>query len=157
MYEIGLGRLSIGRLTEVVVWAGLTVHLYNRNLRKKIIFKWSLLILNTFLYFFNVNEHLPVLFVELARSGSFVDKELLAWAFLQSHKLNLSYCLKSSLLLVFSFLFVCMVGQTQMHPSSISPLRLFQGIICNILSVNPLIYRGLGFLKNHRRGIKIFL
>ena len=45
-----------------------------------------------------------------------------------------------------------MADQTQMYISSISPLRLFQGIICNIHSVNPLIYKGLGFLKNHRRG-----
>ena len=33
-----------------------------------------------------------------------------------------------------------------------STLRLFQGIISNIHSVNPLIYRRLGFLKNPQRG-----
>ena len=42
----------------------------------------------------------------------------------------LIYCLKSSLLLAFCFLFVCMVDQTQMCPSCMSALGLFQGI-CN--------------------------
>ena len=45
---------------------------------------------------------------------------------------NLTYCLKSSLLLSFCFLFLCMVDQTQMCPSSILLLGLFRGIICNI-------------------------
>ena len=76
----------------------------------------------------------------------------ITWVFLQSNKLNLTYCWKSFYLLAFCFLFVCMVDQTQMYPSSISPLGLFQEVICNIYSVNPLIYRGLGFLKNDRRG-----
>ena len=113
--------------------------------------------------FFNVNEHLAVLFVELARSRSrvshlrFFSLHRIVWAFLQSHKLNLTSCFKSLLLLSFCSLFVCMVDQTQMYPSSISSLGLLQPIICNIHSVNPLIYRGLGFLKNHRRGMKIFL
>ena len=43
-----------------------------------------------------------------------------------------------------------MVDQTKMYPSSISPLGLFQGIGIGI------IYRGLGFLKNHRRGDQDF-
>ena len=42
-------------------------------------------------------------------------------------------------------------------PSSILTLGLFQEIICNIHGLNPLIYQGLGFLKNQRRQIKIFL
>ena len=50
----------------------------------------------------------------------------------QSHKLNLTYRSKSSLLLAYCFLFVCMADQTQMCFSSISPLGPFQGIICNI-------------------------
>ena len=50
-----------------------------------------------------------------------------------------------------------MVDQTQRYPSSISTLGLFQGIICDIHSVNPLIYWGLGFLKSHRRGDQDFL
>ena len=44
-----------------------------------------------------------------------------------------------------------------MYPSSISQLGLFQGIVRNIHRVNPLICRGLGFLKNHRRGDQDFL
>ena len=116
---------------------------------------------------FNVNEHLVVPFVELARDGSRVGHLrffclhritcLSIWAFPQLQKLNLTYCLKSSLLLAFCLLFVCMVAQTQMYSSSISPLELFQRIICNIHSVKPIIYRGLGFLKNHRRGDQYFL
>ena len=43
-----------------------------------------------------------------------------------------SCCLKSSLLLAFCFLFVCMVDPTRLCPSSTAPLGLFQGIICNI-------------------------
>ena len=41
----------------------------------------------------------------------------------------------------------CMVDQTLMYPSSISPLGLFQETICNIVW-SPFIYRGLGFFKN---------
>ena len=40
--------------------------------------------------------------------------------------------MKSSLLLAFCFLFICTVDQTEMCLSSISPLGMFQGIICNI-------------------------
>ena len=116
-------------------------------------------------YFFNVSEQLAVPLVELARIVSCVGHPLFfclqtritCQKILQSHKLNLTYCLKSSLLLAFWFLFVCMVDQTQMYPSFISPLELFQGIICNIHSVKPLIYRGLAFLKNHSRGDQDFL
>ena len=86
-------------------------------------------------------------------SVSFVYTELLVWALLQSDKLNLTYCLKSVLLLPFCFQFVCMVYQTRMCPLSFSPLRLFWGIICNIHSVNPLIHRRSRFSKNHRREI----
>ena len=63
---------------------------------------------------------------------SFIYTELLVWAFSQSYSLNLTYCLKSSLLHAFCFLLVSMVDQTQMCPSSILSLALFQGIICNI-------------------------
>ena len=49
---------------------------------------------------------------------------------MQQHLLNLTYCSKSSLLL-FAFC-VCMVDLTEMIPSSISSLGLFQGVICNI-------------------------
>lgn len=60
----------------------------------------------------------------------------LVWAFPQSSKLYLTYCLRSSQLLTFCFLFDCMVNQTQMYcmvnqteiyPSFISPLWLFKG------------------------------
>ena len=61
---------------------------------------------------------------------------LLVWALLKitlfhSHTgFNLTYCLKS-LLFASCFLFVCIFDQTQMCSLSISPLGLFQRIICN--------------------------
>ena len=61
----------------------------------------------------------------------FVYTGLLVWAFSQSHSLNLTYYLKSCRLLAFCFLFVSMVYQTEMSISSISPIGLFQVIICN--------------------------
>ena len=60
-------------------------------------------------------------------SISFIYTGLLVWALPQSQRLNLIYCLKTYLLLAFCFLFVCMMDQTQMCPSSISPVRLFLG------------------------------
>ena len=39
-------------------------------------------------------------------------------------------------------LFVCMVDQAQMYPSSISPLGLLQEIIFNIHSVTPPLFTG---------------
>ena len=88
--------------------------------------------------FFNVNEQMVVPFVELYGMGpmwgisvSFLYTGLLVWAFPKS-QLNLAYGSKSFLVLAFCFLFVCMTDPTQMYPSSISPLGLFQGIICNI-------------------------
>ena len=62
----------------------------------------------------------------------FAYTELPVWAFPQSHRINLTYCLKFSLLLTFRLLLVCMIDQTQTFPSSILPLGLFQGIIYNI-------------------------
>ena len=56
-------------------------------------------------------------------------------AFPQWCRLNLTYCLNFFLLLAllaFCFMLVCMVDQTQICPLSISPLGLFQKIICNI-------------------------
>ena len=106
-------------------------------------------------------------------SFSFVYIGLLVWTFLQSHKLNLTYCLKSSLLLAFCFLFVCMVDQTQIYPSSISPLGLFQVILYVIFIVwthpsppplpsthtapLPLFIGNWDFWKIKEGGIKIFL
>ena len=55
---------------------------------------------------------------------------LLVWPFPQSPRLRVTYCSKLSLLLASCFLFICMVDPTQMCPSSVSPLRLFHGIIC---------------------------
>ena len=65
-----------------------------------------------------------------AISVSFVYIELLVWGIIPRVKqLNFTHCWKSSVLFAFFFLFVCMTDQTQMCPSSISSLGLFQGII----------------------------
>ena len=61
---------------------------------------------------------------------SFVYTLLLVWAFPVTQAWSLLF--NTSLLLAFCFLFVCMVDQTQMCLSSISPSGLFQGIICKI-------------------------
>ena len=108
-------------------------------IRRKIIHKWSFLILNTILYFLMLMSNWQFHLSDLAKgvgficaiSISFVCTGLLVWAFPYSQKLNLTSCLKSSLLLLFSFLLVCTVDQTQMHPSFIWPLGLFPGIIYN--------------------------
>ena len=114
--------------------------------------------------FFNVNEHLAVPYVAIDKRwfpcGSspfllFTQDYLSEYSY--SHISWILHIAWNLPLLAFCFLCVCMVDQTQMYPSSISPLKLFQGIICNIHSVNPLIYRGLGFLKNHRRRDQDFL
>ena len=108
-----------------------------------------LFLFRTLFIFFHVNEHLAVPFVELARGGplvghlhsvSFVCMGLLVWAFIQSHKLNLTYCSKSSLLLAFSS--VCLVDQCQMYPSFISPLQMLHCIICNIQCERPPLFIG---------------
>ena len=75
----------------------------------------------------------------------FVYTRLLIRVSLQSHELILTYRLKSSLLLAFCFLFVCIVDQTEMYPTSISSLGLFQGIIRNIHSVTPLFIGSCDF------------
>ena len=89
-----------------------------------------------------------------AISFFFVYTGLFVQVYPQSHKLNLIYCLKCSLILGFCSLFLCMVDQIQMYPSSISPLGLFQVIICNAESLEggtlePLISREAWF---ERRG-----
>ena len=103
--------------------------------------------------FFNVNEHLAVPFVELATGGSRVSHlhffclQRITWLRIPTViQTYLTYCLKSSLLLAFCFVSLYMVDQTQLYPLSISLLALFQGMIYNLHSV----YRGWGFLKNHR-------
>ena len=91
----------------------------------------------TLFLFFDVNEHLAVPFIKLARglmSAIWISSlytRLLVWAFPQSHELILLFEI-FPVTCIFCFLFICMVDETQMYPSSISPLGLFQGIICNI-------------------------
>ena len=70
-----------------------------------------------------------------AISVSLVYIVSLVWAFSQSDKLNLTFCLKFSQLLEFCFPFLWL-NQTQIYPSSISPLGLFQGIICDTGGLN---------------------
>ena len=88
----------------------------------------------------------------------FVYTGLLIWAFPQVHRLNLTYCLKSSQLLAFCFLLVCMIDYpTQRCPSLILPLGPFQGIICNIERGNLelSITRGTQFKRGNLRSLFI--
>ena len=83
-----------------------------------------------------------------AISGSFVYTELLGWEFPHSQRVNLTYCLKSCLLICFPCF--CMVDQTKMCPSFISPLGIFQEIICNrkiICNIKRLKGKELGTLN----------
>ena len=83
---------------------------------------------------FNVNQYLAVSFVELERGGSRVGY-ICFFLFTLDHLSEHSHShtglilliARNILLLAFCFLFVCMVDQTQVCPSSISPLRLFGG------------------------------
>ena len=95
-----------------------------------------------FFIFSNVNEHLVVTFVELAGGGSCVGH------------FHFFCLLRATCMSLILFVAWNIPYQTQMCPPFISPLWLFQATTCNIYSVNPLIYRGLGFFKNHRRGSK---
>ena len=84
-----------------------------------------------------------------AISVSFVYTELLVRAFPHLPRLNLTYYSKSSPLLAFCFLFICMTDPTQVCPSPISLvlLQLFQGIICSNkrLKGDPLFILQLGW------------
>ena len=73
---------------------------------------------------------------------SLVYTELLVWAFPPPQKLNLTYCMKSSLLLAFCFLLVYVVDQTQICTSSILPLGLFHDIKFNIERREPKLEGG---------------
>ena len=90
-------------------------------------------------------------------SISVVYTRLLVWAFPQLLKLNLTYCLKSSLSLACCFLFVYLIDQTQIYPLSIWLLALFQGIICNIeiLKREPWSPESLGGPKLKGRVLKV--
>ena len=79
---------------------------------------------------------------------SFVYAGSLVWAFLQSHKINLTYCFKSSLLLESKILSVCLYNWSNSNvPPSISPLGLLQEIICSVHSVSSPYLLGLDFWK----------
>ena len=92
--------------------------------------------LNTTFIFFNVNgKSIYRIGKEKSLVGHlvfFVYTGLLVWVFPQSNRISLVFYLKSSMLLAFCFLFFCMADLAQMCPSSISPLGIFQGIMCNI-------------------------
>ena len=66
-------------------------------------------------------------------SVSFVYTGLLVRAFPHLHRLNLTYYSKSSVLLTFCFLFICIIDPTHicLSPISLELLQLFQGILCN--------------------------
>ena len=89
-----------------------------------------------FSFFYTTDSHFPNwsgLYSLWAISLSFVYTRLLVRAFPHLHKLNLTYHSKSSMLLAFCFLFICIIHPTQICLSSIllELLQLFQGIVCN--------------------------
>ena len=84
--------------------------------------------MNTFqFYLWNWQGISPVLAITVF---VFVYTGLLVWAFPQSHRFNLTYSSKASLIL--RFYFFCMIYPTWICFSSILPLGLFKGIICNV-------------------------
>ena len=111
--------------------------------------------------FFNVNKLLAVPFVELARGGSRVGHLFVLYT--QDYLSERSYSslilliYKSSLLLAFCYLFVCMVDQSNTYHFSISPLGLFLVSYVILIVWFPLFIRGWDFWKIIEGGIKIFL
>ena len=101
--------------------------------------------------FFNVNKLLAVPFVELARGGSRVGHLFVLYTqdYLSEHSYSSLILLiyKSSLLLAFCYLFVCMVDQSHTYHFSISPLRLFQVSHVILLVWFPLFIGGWDFWK----------
>ena len=86
----------------------------------------------------------------------FVYHELLAYAFSQSHRLDLIFCLNSFPLLTFCFLLVCMVKlKCVPHPSHYKDC--FRGIIYNIArlkerTLEPCITGGIWIWKGIWKG-----
>ena len=113
---------------------------------------------------FNVNEHLAVPFVELAIGGSrmghlrFFCLHWITCLRISTVIQAYSYLLLEICYLHFAFcLYGCSNSNVLLIHLLILLIHLFQWIICNIHSMNPLIYRGLGFLKNHGMGDQNFL
>ena len=87
---------------------------------------------------FILNEYLAVTFAELVRCGSYASHLFLLFTqdYLSEHSCNLT-----SLILQLEFLPVTCIllsvnlygWSNSMYPSTISPLGLFQGIICDIV------------------------
>ena len=111
--------------------------------------------------FFNVNKLLAVPFVELARGGSRVGHLFVLYTqdYLSEHSYSSLILLiyKSSLLLAFCYLFVCMVDQFHTYHFSISPLGLFQVSYVILIVWFSLFIGGWDFWKIIEGGIKIFL
>ena len=103
---------------------------------KKIILEWSFLILNTIEKYSMLMNIWQFHLSSWQRMGLmwaipvFVTQDYFDEAFLQLHKLNLTYCL-NFFPVTCILLSVCMFDQNHMYPSFISPLEMFQGI-CNI-------------------------
>ena len=103
-------------------------------------------------------------------SISLVYTGLLLWIVPQSQKVNLTYCLKSSLFLTFSFcLFVWLIRlKCSSHLSHHSDFFRRSYVICVLICVIcvwsyvifivwTLLLKWLGFLENHRRRDQDFL
>ena len=98
----------------------LKIEILNIAIRKKIIFKLSFLILNT--VFVNVNKHLAIPFVKLAKGWSrvchlcFFCLYRITGLSIRTLEVFLATCI---------LIFVSMVDQSQIYSSSILPLGLF--------------------------------
>ena len=134
----------------------------NRDLWKKMILNdlfWS----KHCFILFNVNERLTVPFTALARVGSHVGHLFLLFTkdYLSEHSYSHTSLILliawNLLLFVVCFVFVCVVDQTQLYPSSISSLGLFRGSYVILKVCTSLFIGGLEFLKNHRRRDQDFL
>ena len=98
----------------------LKIEILNIAIRKKIIFKLSFLILNT--VFVNVNKHLAIPFVKLAKGWSRVCH----LCFFCLYRITgLSIPTLEVFLATCILIFVSMVDQSQIYSSSILPLGLF--------------------------------
>ena len=111
--------------------------------------------------FFNVNEHLAVPFVELARSGSHVSH----LRFFCLHRITClgihSYSHTNLILLIvlnlpcylhFALYLFLWLMKLKCIPHPSHHYDCFREPNIVLIIWTPLIYMGLGFLKNHRKG-----
>ena len=110
-------------------------------------------------FLISINKQMALLFDKLVKGGSYVGYLsffCLHWITSESishlHWLKLTYYSELHLSLAFCFIYIYMIGLTEICPSLISLLYLFQGIICNIErlkrgSESPALLSGEKYIK----------